>query len=72
MATCEFGVTTLTTAAKDMFVLKRNLDDVGSEYGVLVDPLNKEKVPCSLCGHCSSGVIYCLKEEIASQQHMHI
>ena len=29
-------------------VLKRNSDDVGWEYGVLVDPNNKDKVKCIL------------------------
>jgi hypothetical protein len=61
MATVESGVTALTAAAIDPVVLKRNSDDVGWEYGVLVDSLNKEKVRCLLCGHCSSGGIYRLK-----------
>ena len=30
-------------------LLKRNSDDVGWEYGVLVDPNNKDKVKCKLC-----------------------
>jgi hypothetical protein len=41
MATNESGVTSLTAAATTVpTVLKRNSDDVGWEYGVLVDPLN--------------------------------
>jgi hypothetical protein len=46
MATGESGVAPLTTAAMDPMVLKRNSDDVGWEYGVLVDPLDKEQVWC--------------------------
>jgi hypothetical protein len=46
MATGESGVAPLTTAATDPMVLKRNSDDVGWEYGVLVDPLDKEQVWC--------------------------
>jgi hypothetical protein len=34
------------------------------EYGVLVDPQNKENFWCLLCGHCSSGGIYCLKQYV--------
>jgi hypothetical protein len=64
MATGQSGVTVLTVAATDPVVLKRNLDDVGWEYGILVDPLNKEKARCLLCGHCSSGGIYHLKQHV--------
>jgi hypothetical protein len=39
-------------------------NDVGWEYEVLVDPLNKEKVQCLLCDHCSSGGIYHLKQHV--------
>jgi hypothetical protein len=66
MATNESGVTSLTAAATEPepVILKRNSDDVGWQYGVLVDPLNKEKVWCLLCGHCSSGGIYRLKQHV--------
>jgi len=30
-------------------LLKRNSDDVGWEYGVLVDANNKDKVKCKFC-----------------------
>jgi hypothetical protein len=43
MAIGESGVTALTAAATDLVVLKRNSDDVGWEYGVLVNPVNKER-----------------------------
>jgi hypothetical protein len=64
IATDESGVTSLTTAATAPVILKRNSDDVGWEYGVLVDPLNKEKVQCFLRGHCSSRGIYRLKQHV--------
>ncbi|CAD6337167.1 unnamed protein product [Miscanthus lutarioriparius] len=36
-------------APKEVNVLKRNSDDVGWEYGFLVDPNNKDKVECKFC-----------------------
>jgi hypothetical protein len=65
MAIDESGVTSLTTTVTAMpVVFKRNLDDVVWEYGVLVDPLNKEKVRCLLCGQYSSGGIYRLNQHV--------
>jgi hypothetical protein len=64
MATGESGMTTLTAATTDPVVLKRNSDDIGWEYGVLVNPVNKEKVRCLLCDHYSSGGIYRLKQHV--------
>jgi hypothetical protein len=64
MATGESRMTSLTASPTDLVVLKRNSDDVGWEYGVLVDPLDKEKVRCLLCGHCSPGGIYHLKQHV--------
>jgi hypothetical protein len=64
MAPDQSGVTSLTGAAMEPVILKRNSDDVGWEYDVLVDPQNKEKVRCLLCGHCSSGEIYRLKQHV--------
>ena len=37
------------TEAARANLLKRNSDDVGWEYGVLVDASNKDKVKCKLC-----------------------
>jgi hypothetical protein len=64
MATNELGVTSLPAAAIEPVILKRNSDDVGWQYGVLVDSLNKEKVQCLFCGHCSAGGIYHLKQHV--------
>ena len=42
-------------------LLRRNSDDVGWEYGVLVDANNKDKVKCKLCDKVMQGGIYRLK-----------
>jgi hypothetical protein len=47
--------------------LRRNSDDVGWEYGVLVDPNNKDKVKCKLCDKVMFGGIYRLKQHIAQE-----
>jgi len=46
-------------------LLKRNSDDVGWEYGVLVDANNKDKVKCKLCDKEMRGGIHSLKEHLA-------
>ncbi|XP_021315251.1 uncharacterized protein LOC8066208 [Sorghum bicolor] len=46
-------------------LLKRNSDDVGWEYGVLVDPKNKDKVKCKFCNKVMQGGIYRLKQHVA-------
>ena len=48
-------------------LLKRNSDDVGWEYGVLVDASNKDKVKCKLCDKEMRGGIYRLKEHLAHE-----
>ncbi|CAD6265827.1 unnamed protein product [Miscanthus lutarioriparius] len=48
-------------------LLKRNSDDVGWEYGVLVDPNNKDKVKCKLCKKEMRGGIYRLKQHLAHE-----
>jgi len=48
-------------------VLRRNSDDVGWEYGVLVDPNNKDKVKCILCDKQMFGRVYRLKQHIAQE-----
>ena len=47
-------------------VLRRNSDDVGWEYGVLIDAQNKDKVKCKFCGHQSTGGVYRLKQHVAN------
>ncbi|XP_002444191.2 uncharacterized protein LOC8070998 [Sorghum bicolor] len=44
-------------------MLKRNSDDIGWEYGVLVYPDNKDKVRCKFCKEMSGG-IHRLKEHV--------
>ncbi|KAL6192034.1 hypothetical protein ACLB2K_038421 [Fragaria x ananassa] len=45
--------------------LKRNSEDVGWEFGALVNPSNVDKVKCKLCGKALSGGIHRLKQHIA-------
>ena len=44
--------------------LKRNYDDVGWEFGILVDPSNVDKVKCKLCGKIVRGGIYRIKQHV--------
>jgi len=48
-------------------VLRRNSDDVGWEYRVLVDPTNKDKAKCKLCNKVMQGGIYWLKQHVAHE-----
>ena len=45
-------------------VLRRKSNDVGWEYGALVDPNNLDKVKCKLCSKTFSGGVYRMKEHI--------
>ncbi|KAL5829117.1 hypothetical protein ACOSQ3_018585 [Xanthoceras sorbifolium] len=45
-------------------VLKRRSNDVGWEFGVLIDPKNLDRVKCILCGKVMSGGAYRIKEHI--------
>jgi hypothetical protein len=44
--------------------LKRNFEDIGWDYGVLVDPDNLNRIKCKLCG-LQVAQIYWLKLHIA-------
>ncbi|XP_021320513.1 uncharacterized protein LOC8057237 [Sorghum bicolor] len=48
-------------------MLKRNSDDIGWEYGVLVYPDNKDKVRCKFCNKEMSGGIHRLKEHVGHE-----
>ncbi|KAG5561855.1 hypothetical protein RHGRI_004783 [Rhododendron griersonianum] len=45
--------------------LKRASNDMGWEYGILVDPTNLDKIQCKLCGKIMSSGISRLKKHIA-------
>ncbi|KAH6793799.1 hypothetical protein C2S52_004276 [Perilla frutescens var. hirtella] len=45
--------------------LKRNSNDVGWNYAILVDPKNMDKLQCIKCGKKVSGGIYRIKAHIA-------
>ncbi|KAK2655648.1 hypothetical protein Ddye_008700 [Dipteronia dyeriana] len=51
-------------ASKDS-VLKCKSDDIGWEYGKLIDPSNFDKVKCNLCSKEFSGGLFRLKQHIA-------
>jgi hypothetical protein len=53
------------TTSQQENVLKRKSDDVGWEYGSLIDPSNLDKVKCMFCNHVSTGGIYRLKQHVA-------
>jgi len=61
----ENAATPSETEAARANLLKRNSDDVGWEYGVLVDANNKDKVKCKFCDKEMRGGIYRLKEHLA-------
>ncbi|TXG53907.1 hypothetical protein EZV62_019163 [Acer yangbiense] len=46
-------------------VLKRKSDDIGWEFGHLIDPSNFDRVECKLCGKKFGGGVYRLKQHIA-------
>ena len=54
-----------TTTSSSASSLKRNFEDVGWEYGVLVNPNNLDKVKCKLYGKITSGGTYRIKQHIA-------
>ncbi|CAD6248387.1 unnamed protein product [Miscanthus lutarioriparius] len=66
--TLEFEVECrMSTGTEATNLLKRNSDDVGWEYGVLVDASNKDKVKCKLCDKEMRGGIHRLKEHLAHE-----
>ncbi|CAD6223339.1 unnamed protein product [Miscanthus lutarioriparius] len=63
---CAPQTETGVTSREEVNVLKRNSDDVGWEYGFLVDANNKDKVEGKFCGHRSQGGVHRLKEHVAN------
>lgn len=57
-------------AAANSKSLKRKSDDMGWDYGELVDPNNVTKVKCKFCNHVSTGGIYRLKQHIAGNTNV--
>ena len=52
-------------AASNDSVLKRKSDDIGWEFGHLIDPTNFDRVECKLCGKKFGGGVYRLKQHVA-------
>jgi hypothetical protein len=63
MSTSEAAGTQVPAQGANL--LKRNSDDIGWQYGVLVDASNKDKVRCNFCKKEMGGGIYRLKEHLA-------
>ena len=58
------GIGSTEASSDAASVLKRKSNDVGWEYGMLVDPKNMDKVKCKLCDKIMSGGVYRVKEHI--------
>ncbi|PWA93713.1 zinc finger, BED-type [Artemisia annua] len=54
-----------STVQSNSQLLKRNSNDVGWEFGVLVDPNKMDRVQCKLCNKVLSGGISRLKQHVA-------
>ncbi|KAG5522682.1 hypothetical protein RHGRI_034729 [Rhododendron griersonianum] len=52
-------------ATDNSATLRRASNDIGWEYGILVDPTNLDKIQCKLCGKIMSSGISRLKKHIA-------
>ena len=55
---CALNLNVCLANTEGANLLRRNSDDVGWEYGVLVDANNKDKVKCKLCDKVMHIVIY--------------
>jgi hypothetical protein len=55
----------MNATSQEENVLKRKSDDVGWEYGSLVDPSKQDKVKCMFCNHVSTEGVYCLRQHVA-------
>ena len=61
---CRMSEINAATLQKEN-VLRGKSDDVGWEYGSLVDVSNKNKVKCMLCNLVINGGVYRLKKHVA-------
>ncbi|KAK2652825.1 hypothetical protein Ddye_012681 [Dipteronia dyeriana] len=57
--------TNLASRGPNESVLKQKSDDIGWEFGHLIDPSNFDRVECKLCGKKFGGRVYRLKKHIA-------
>ncbi|XP_052203671.1 uncharacterized protein LOC127808959 [Diospyros lotus] len=58
------GTGSTEASSATVSILKRKSNDVGWEYGMLIDPKNMDKVKCKLCSKVMSGGVYRVKEHI--------
>jgi hypothetical protein len=61
------GQSETASAPEGVSGLRRNSDDVGWEYGVLVDLNNKDKVKCIWCDKQMCEGVYRLKQHIGQE-----
>ncbi|XP_019178166.1 PREDICTED: uncharacterized protein LOC109173393 [Ipomoea nil] len=59
---------TQSVGSSEATTLKRRSNDVGWEYGILVDGKKLDEVKCLLCGKVLSGGVHRIKEHIAHIQ----
>ncbi|CAH8255842.1 unnamed protein product [Arabidopsis lyrata] len=57
-----------STSVPETTNLQRKSNDVGWEFGMLINPNNLDKMKCKLCGKEFSGGIYRLKQHVARIQ----
>ncbi|XP_031127519.1 uncharacterized protein LOC116029610 [Ipomoea triloba] len=67
MASSSASVTQ-SRGSSEASTLKRRSNDIGWDYGILVDAKNLDKVKCLLCGKVLSGGVYRIKEHVAHIQ----
>ncbi|CAN6717456.1 unnamed protein product [Malus baccata var. baccata] len=60
------GVSNTMSSSQSNSLLKHASDDVGWEYGVLVNPTDSDKVQCKLCKKTTSGGVYRMNQHIAN------
>ena len=58
------GIGSTKASSDAASVLKRKSNDVGWEYGMLIDPKNMDKVKRKFCGKVMSGGVYRIKDHI--------
>ncbi|CAL1387422.1 unnamed protein product [Linum trigynum] len=61
----QIEATVTASTVENANSLKRKSDDIGWEYGKLVDPNNKDRVVCNFCKNVNSGGINRFKKHIA-------
>ncbi|CAL1355707.1 unnamed protein product [Linum trigynum] len=64
----QIEATVMASTVENANSLKRKSDDIGWEYGKLIDPYNKDRVMCNFCKNVNSGGINHFKKHIAQKK----